>query len=148
MKQKGFVPILIVIILAAVMLGGYLLNLITLEKSKSATSSTPPDACSNFKTYRSLTEALKEPEKVCYLDLSNNNLTELPPQVLQFNNLHSLYLNNNKLKTLPEGIKSLKQLKLIDLTGNPIRLEEVEKIRELLPNTDVGLIIPMDLPTK
>lgn len=139
MKQAGFIPILIIILLAAAAVGGYLIYQQTTNKST--------DICSNLKTYRSLAAALKEPNKVCYLDLSNNNLTELPPQVVQFNNLKSLYLNYNQLKTLPENIKSLKQLKAIDLTGNPIPMEEVEKIRIWLPNATVHFIIPMDLPT-
>lgn len=93
-------------------------------------------------------EALKEPDNVCHLDLSDKNLTQLPSKVLQFKNLESLYLNNNKLTTLPENIGSLTNLTLLDLTGNPVSQEEVGKIKKLLPHPDakVFLIQPMSLP--
>lgn len=109
---------------------------------------SPPitDVCANKTTYKSLEEALKEPNKVCYLDLSRKNLAELPKEVLQFENLKDLYLNFNKLTTLSEDIKNLKNLTSIDLTGNPITIEETNRIRSLLPKIDILNIQPMNLP--
>lgn len=150
-KQKGLAPVLVVLLIALVV-GGYLvytnyLNRITITSTKQITQpSLTSDACANKATYRSLEDALKESNRVCYLDLSNRNLTELPKEVLQFNNLQSLYLNFNKLTTFPEDIRKLKNLTSIDLTGNPITIEETDRIRSLLPKVNILNIQPMNIP--
>ena len=148
-KQKGLVPVLIVILIAVVV-GGYFIyqkqaKLVVIPQ-QTVQPSLSADICADKITYRSLEDALKEPNKVCYLDLSRRNLTELPKEVLQFNNLQSLYLNFNKLTILPEDIKNLNNLTSIDLTGNPITIEETDRIRSLLPKVNILNIQPMNLP--
>ncbi|HYX18547.1 MAG TPA: COR domain-containing protein [Nostoc sp.] len=54
------------------------------------------------------------------LDLSYNRLTTLPEGITHLENLTELYLKGNRLTTLPD-ITSLKQLKTLDLTDNPIK---------------------------
>jgi leucine-rich repeat protein SHOC2 len=39
------------------------------------------------------------------LDLSDNNLTELPPEIQQMVNLESLWLNGNPLKSIPSELQ-------------------------------------------
>lgn len=150
MNQKGLAPIIIVLLIA-LGIGGYLLYqkqkpvlVSQLSPSPIASVFTLSEGCAF--TYRDLQEALKNPLQVCYLDLSRQNLTELPEEILRFINLRSLYLNFNKITTLPEEIRNLKNLTLIDLTGNPITNNEVEKIRKLLPDADIVVIKPMNLP--
>lgn len=105
--------------------------------------------CTNTKTYRSLEEALKEPDKVCYLDLSKKNLTKLSPDVLKLKNLNTLWLNFNKLTTIPVELSVLENLESIDLTGNPLDEKNgpsSEEIEKLFPNTKILFLRPMNLP--
>lgn len=109
-----------------------------------------PTAAQNIsdapKVYRHLGEALNEPDAVHLLDLSNNNLDKLPPEILQLRNLNILYLDNNDLTSLPSDVAKFTKLTFIDLTGNPMSRDEVEKIRRLLPKVNVLFLEPMDLP--
>lgn len=152
MSQKGLAPILIVVLIAVLAVGGYLVYQQQF-KPVPVSQPSPSPAASNFvlsegcaNSYRNLQEALKNPSQVCDLDLSQQNLTELPKEVLQFSNLRSLYLNFNKLTHLSSDLTKLKNLQLIDLTGNPISAEEVNRIRSLLPKTNILHIQPMNLP--
>ena len=54
-----------------------------------------------MKIYYSLTEALKEPDKVQVLDLSNQELTEIPVEAGQLTHLTELYLWENQIETIP-----------------------------------------------
>jgi internalin A len=49
------------------------------------------------------------------LDLSYNQLTELPESIKQLTNLTSFDLNNNQLTELPKAISYLVDLKYLDL---------------------------------
>lgn len=103
----------------------------------------------NKKTYRSLKEASIDPEAVCHLDLSSKNLTRIPPEVLKFKNLESIYLNFNKLTLFPVELAELKNLKLIDVTGNPLDEQNdpsSDRIKQLFPNTRLFFLKPMNLP--
>ncbi len=51
-----------------------------------------------MRTYMDLSEALKEPDKVQTLDLSNQGLTEIPVEVFQLTNLTQLRLGNNRIE--------------------------------------------------
>ncbi|WPD22899.1 MAG: COR domain-containing protein [Candidatus Electrothrix scaldis] len=54
------------------------------------------------------------------LDLSNNQLTALPPNILQLTNLEVLNLSGNKLTTLPPELFELTSLILLNLSGNQL----------------------------
>ncbi len=71
-------------------------------------------------SFTDLDKALETPEKVCMLDLSNQGLTELPPEIFQFINLKRLNLDNNNLTALPAEIGSLSSLKRLDVVNNQI----------------------------
>jgi Leucine-rich repeat (LRR) protein len=60
-----------------------------------------------MKTYTDLSQALKEPDKVQVLDLSNQGLTEIPVEICQLTNLTQLHLSGNNLNTLPSEIGQL-----------------------------------------
>ncbi|PZV08439.1 MAG: hypothetical protein DCF22_20265 [Leptolyngbya sp.] len=55
------------------------------------------------------------------LDLSNNQLTTLPPEIGHLDFLRSIDLSHNQLTAMPPEIGQLKFLESIDLNGNPIQ---------------------------
>lgn len=65
------------------------------------------------------------------LDLSYNKLTEIPNSIERFRNLRDLDLGKNQLTSLPESIFKLKSLTKLDLRSNPFASEEVQGIRSL-----------------
>ncbi|MCB1231028.1 MAG: leucine-rich repeat domain-containing protein [Verrucomicrobiae bacterium] len=55
-----------------------------------------------------------------YLDLSFNQLTELPESLAQLTSLRFFFLSNNQLTELPEWLVQLTSLQSLDLSGNPL----------------------------
>ena len=88
------------------------------------------------KTYTSLEEALKNPEKVESLTLGWGKLTVFPKEIFRFKNLRRLNLKNNHLSTLPAKITELNQLERIDLSNNwfktlPQGLDKLPRLKRL-----------------
>jgi Leucine-rich repeat (LRR) protein/signal transduction histidine kinase len=94
--------------------------------------------------YLSLTEALINPLEVYNLDLSGQQITEFPMEILQLKNIRNLnlgynsyeYGRNNNLKEIPTQIGELKQLQELNLGGNqltniPIQIGELKQLRKL-----------------
>ena len=63
-----------------------------------------------MQTYTDLSEALKEPDKVQILDLSNQGLTEIFPEICQLTNLTELRLVGNQIEVIPTEICQLTNL--------------------------------------
>ncbi len=79
------------------------------------------------------------------LDLSCNELTNLPKAITSLNNLSGVYLGWNKLKSLPETITSLNNLSELDLYENPhedplleIAEQGIDAIREYFRHKQAG----------
>lgn len=112
--------------------------------------------------FNDLAAAKANPEKVLYLDLSLKKYKTFPREILTFKNVEQLYLSYNYWTSIPDSISTLSKLKIIDITGNYYlnylprealsqlpQLEklivkdnklapgEVEKIKKLLPATEV-----------
>lgn len=110
------------------------------------------------KEYFVLEEALKYPEKVYRLNLSNTNFKMPSDSVwIRFTNLEFLSLKNDHLKEIPGGIGNLKNLKTLDLSGNDFRvlpqsfsnlsnLKEIYLNDEANMNVDQTLMVLKDLP--
>ena len=59
--------------------------------------------------------------KIIQLDLSNNQLTEIPNSIWSLNELKYLYLNNNSITILPgNSLNTLLNIQLVDLSSNLI----------------------------
>lgn len=72
------------------------------------------------------------------LDLSNNNLTFLPDQIVKLHSLISLHIDFNLLKTLPSGIGSLRHLRLLTASNNLISVLPGSARRWRLQNLDLS----------
>ncbi|MFN9672995.1 MAG: leucine-rich repeat domain-containing protein, partial [Microcystis sp.] len=60
-------------------------------------------------------------ERARELDLSNKNLTEIPPEIPQLTSLQSLYLDHNQIREIPEALAQLTSLERLYLGHNQIR---------------------------
>ena len=111
------------------------------------------------KTYRSLKEAGKDPEKVYKLvlfnksidtiprrifrlsslnslELSGNQISELPGKMKQLKYIQSLYLNENEFSEFPRVVYELNHLKRLNISSNPLNkipgdIHRLNGIREL-----------------
>lgn len=90
------------------------------------------------KKYTSLEEALKNPDAVEELDLSDSGLRELSSDIGKFRNLKKLDLSKNELTILPRAIAGLGRLEELDLRGNTSVCLPVE-IKSLAALTKLGL---------
>lgn len=72
------------------------------------------------KTYKNLSKALKNPEKVYRLDLNFARIGVLPDSIGLLTNLTYLRLSSNNLKQLPEAILKLKNLIELDVSFNEL----------------------------
>lgn len=55
-----------------------------------------------------------------YLDLRDNQITDLPKSIKHHQNLTHLLLQNNKLTSLPNELGTVTNLKVLQLGGNPL----------------------------
>ena len=75
-----------------------------------------------MKTYTDLSQTLNEQDKVEFLDLSNQGLTEIPVEIGQLTNLTRLHLTNNQIRGLPTEVIQLTHLTELYLWKNEISL--------------------------
>ncbi len=99
------------------------------------------DSSNINKEYRSIEEALKNPDQVYRLDLSNQNIFVPNDVWSKFINLEYLSLKNDHLKELPSEIGTLKKLRVLDLSGNdfivlPKSFSELYNLEELFLNEE------------
>ena len=69
-----------------------------------------------------------------HLDLSNNQIKDLPEELYELKNLEHLYLNNNRIQYISNKISNLINLTILYLQGNEIKLlpKKVCKLEKLL----------------
>ena len=75
--------------------------------------------------------------KLEFLNVSQNGIREISPNVKGLKNIVSMNLAHNQLKDLPREISQLKNLKTLILTGNPMENTTIEKLKLLMPQTQI-----------
>ncbi|MDY6939633.1 MAG: COR domain-containing protein [Cyanobacteriota bacterium] len=80
-------------------------------------------------------------DRVKSLNLSFNQLRQLPPEIGQLTNLQSLYLNSNRLSQLPPEIGQLTNLQSLYLNGNrlsqlPPEIGQLTNLQSLYLNSN------------
>lgn len=74
------------------------------------------------------------------LNASNNTMTGVPAEIGQLTELEYLDLSNNKLTGLPYELGNLQNLKELNLSGNDYSQQDLEIIREKLPESTVIIL--------
>lgn len=94
-------------------------------------------------SYNQLTGALPSQigklKNLKILNASNNQMTGVPAEIGQLNDLEILDLSNNQLTGLPNELANLKNLKTLNLSGNQYSEQDLDAIRNSLP--DVNYIL-------
>jgi Leucine-rich repeat (LRR) protein len=103
-----------------------------------------------IKEYTSLSDALKEPEKVLRLNLSNQDINISNENWSKFINLEYLSLKNDHLKEIPSAISNIKSLKTIDLSNNdftnlPEEFSNLTNLEEIYLNDEKNMNLPKTL---
>ncbi|SFC29061.1 Leucine rich repeat-containing protein [Flexibacter flexilis DSM 6793] len=74
-----------------------------------------------YKSVQEATAAQKNNVAVRSLDLRNQNLTSLPPELFELTDLKVLILDNNQLQSIPSEISKLQKLSVLNLRNNQLR---------------------------
>lgn len=85
------------------------------------------------------------------LDLSGNQIADLPPDIAKLTRLEVLHLKGNRLTTVPAELKTLDKLRVLDLNDNEIRslpkeLSELRKLHTLLLARNQLNVLPRVVP--
>lgn len=109
--------------------------------SQVVSSQITMDSTKIKREYTSLEEALKNPDKVYNLNLSNQNISIPKEAWAKFTHLETLSFKNDHLKEIPQEIGELKNLKFLDLSGNdfkslPKSFSNLNHLEELYLNDD------------
>jgi Leucine-rich repeat (LRR) protein len=103
------------------------------------------------KEFINLEEALKNPENVYRLNLSEQEIEIADTIWSKFTNLQYLSLKNDHLKQIPDGLGNLKTLKVLDLSGNdfkvlPPSFSNLINLEELFINDDKYFRLDKNIP--
>ncbi|MDA0525292.1 leucine-rich repeat domain-containing protein [Methanococcoides alaskense] len=84
------------------------------------------------------------------LYLSNNKLTQLPPEIVEIKNLRILFLSNNRFTQFPMELVELKNLIVLDLSSNrltqfPMELVELKNLKTLFLSDNQFTQLPPEI---
>jgi len=93
---------------------------------------------------------LNEQQQVIGLNLRDCELTELPPEIAQLQNLQTLGLSSNQLSALPPEIAQLQNLQQLDLNSNqlsalPPEIAQLQNLRYLYLNSNQLRTLPPEI---
>ena len=118
---------------------------------KNAEAQSSLDSTQINKEFYSLDEALKNPENVYRLNLSEQEIQVSDTVWSKFTNLQYLSLKNDHLKQIPSGVGYIKTLKVLDLSGNdfkvlPSTFINLSNLQELYINDDKYFKFEKNIP--
>lgn len=75
---------------------------------------------------------LQNSNEILFLNLSINNISNFPIEILEFSNLESLSLSDNPIEKIPDEIKTLSKLRTLDIrTTNIKTLPDLREMKNL-----------------
>lgn len=100
-----------------------------------------------------LPRSIGELKELKSLYINSNQLTELPKEIGELKNLHLLYIDNNPLKNLPETISNLEKMQLLslentDLSELPKEIIGLNNLQKLWLLDNLKLNLPLEIVTK
>ncbi len=110
----------------------------------------PAFTCANTTVYTDYALALANAENICILNLANQGLTEVPPDIYKLKYLTTLYLGHNQLKEVPPVVGVLGNLTTLNLDSNqlteiPPALGALRKLKQLKLGRNQLTEIPPEL---
>jgi len=104
----------------------------------------------SFNQLTELPPEIVQLSKLTSLALSGSQLTELPPEIVQLTDLTSLDLSFNKLTELPPEIVQFRQLKKLELENNqltnlPKEIGQLNKLRRLALRNNNFQTLPSEI---
>ncbi|QQG45789.1 MAG: leucine-rich repeat domain-containing protein [Candidatus Niyogibacteria bacterium] len=114
-KIEAKYGIILIIALAGLL---FLLSILPARKKAETVIAPPVEPCADVDIYTDLKVALKNPEKVCVLDLRGSAAEAAPEHIGRFQNLRELYLNNSNLSEIPPDIFKMENLLVLALDNN------------------------------
>ncbi|MCU0425310.1 MAG: leucine-rich repeat domain-containing protein [Candidatus Kapabacteria bacterium] len=108
------------------------------------------DALENMQGVTSIEEGLKNPDAVVKLDLQNNGMKKLPPEIGRFRNLQYLNISQNQLSELPREIGNLTKLQILNASVNqidllPPELSRLQNLKQLNLATNLLKKLPPEI---
>ncbi|MFA6100310.1 MAG: leucine-rich repeat domain-containing protein [Patescibacteria group bacterium] len=91
---------------------------------------------SNNRLTSAIQAEIRKLKNLRVLKASNNQMTGVPAEIGQLQNLEVLDLSNNQLTGLPNELANLKKLKTLNLSGNQYSKQDLDIIRQALPNVN------------
>jgi hypothetical protein len=125
-------------------------SLDSLDLSKNKFEEFPKEI-SKLKTLKSLYLALNSLKEInqdfdskdlIHLDLRGNNLQKVPDFILNQTKLTKLFLNNNKIATLPNELDNLRNLKFFEIKNNPLDFDQLPKFKNRVISDLIYRLIP------
>jgi Leucine-rich repeat (LRR) protein len=128
-------------------------NLTEIDPNALFSTIENPDCIKNFhlnsNSLFALPNEIEKFQSLITLEVSNNQLVQIPHAITLLKNLKHLFLKNNSLDdfSLPKEIEQLKQLEIINLGGNrfkqfPYQLFQMFNLKEIYLGSNQITILP------
>lgn len=84
---------------------------------------------------KNISNDIQKLENLERLSILNADLGKINPKIFKLKKLKYLsFFNNSQIKTIPKEIYNCKSLEVLNITNTQVSVEEIQKIKEKLPN--------------